>query len=169
MLGLALVLLALHPQGHAHEPAAAAPAVAEAPRIEVEGGEALVLDAALLARLPRRSVAVAETHHVKAGTFEGVSLRDLLTEAKVPAGDAVRGKLVSWIVTVDAADGYRAVFSLAEVEPSFAEKLVLVADTRDGRPLAADEGPLRLVVPDENRPARWVRQVTRISVGPALP
>ena len=106
---------------------------------------------------------------MKAGVFEGVSLRDLLTEAKVPAGTDVRGPLVAWIVIVEAADGYRAVFSLAELEPSFSDRLVLVADARDGKPLGGEEGPLRLVVPDEKRPARWVRQVVRIRVGPAVP
>ena len=36
--------------------------------------------------------------------------------------------------------------------------VVLLADHRDGQPLSTAEGPLRLVVPDEKRHARWVRQ-----------
>lgn len=39
-----------------------------------------------------------------------------------------------------------------------------LADAKDGRPLAADEGPYRLIVPGEKRPARWARQIARISV-----
>ena len=38
---------------------------------------------------------------------------------------------------------------------------------RDGKPLDAKQGPLRLIVPDESRPARWIRQVVRIVAGPA--
>jgi hypothetical protein len=41
-----------------------------------------------------------------------------------------------------------------------ADKVVLIVDKRDGKPLDAKEGPLRLVVPDEKMHARWVRQVT---------
>jgi hypothetical protein len=42
--------------------------------------------------------------------------------------------------------------------------VILLADRRDGQPLAAAEGPLRLVVPDEKRHARWVRQVRSCTV-----
>lgn len=84
----------------------------------------------------------------------------------MPAGNAIRGPYLAWTVTVDAAESYRAVFALAELDPVFTERVVLLADTRDGTPLAATEAPLRLVVPDEKRPARWVRQVTHLTVGP---
>ena len=60
---------------------------------------------------------------------------------------------------VEAADGYRVVFALPELDPAFTERVVLLADHRDGQPLTPAEGPLRLVVPDEKRQARWVRQV----------
>ncbi|MGE3541290.1 MAG: hypothetical protein AB7N91_28130 [Candidatus Tectimicrobiota bacterium] len=60
---------------------------------------------------------------------------------------------------IEAADGYRVVFALPELDPAFTERLVLLAEQRDGQPLAATEGPLRLVVPGEKRQARWVRQV----------
>ena len=65
---------------------------------------------------------------------------------------------------VDAADDYRVVFALPEVDPAFTERMVLLADHRDGQPLAVVEGPLRLVAPDEKRPARWVRQVRSCTV-----
>ena len=60
---------------------------------------------------------------------------------------------------VEAADGYRVVFALPELDPAFTERMVLLADHRDGQPLTTTEGPLRLVVPDDKRHARWVRQV----------
>jgi DMSO/TMAO reductase YedYZ molybdopterin-dependent catalytic subunit len=40
----------------------------------------------------------------------------------------------------------------------------LVADSEDGKPLAQNTGPLRLVVPADKRPARWVRMVKTIRV-----
>jgi hypothetical protein len=41
---------------------------------------------------------------------------------------------------------------------------LLLADQRDGKPLSEKEGPLRLVVPDEKREGRWVRQVISLKV-----
>ena len=118
-----------------------------------------------LAKLPRVEVKAAE--HGRTGTFRGVRLSDALRLAGVPI-DSVRGPRASLYVLVGAADGYRALFSLAELAPGLGGREVLLADQRDGRPLAADEGPFRLVVPNDGRPTRWVRQVTTISVRTAV-
>ena len=66
-------------------------------------------------------------------------------------------------MVVRASDGYRAVFALVELDARFTNKVVLVADQRDGAPLGAD-GPFRLVVPDEKHHARWVRNAVEIEV-----
>jgi hypothetical protein len=78
--------------------------------------------------------------------------------------DTLRGQEMSKYLLVQAAGGYRAVFSLAELSPRFTDAVVLLADRRDGQALAEPEGPLRLVVPHDKRPARWVRQVIRLTV-----
>jgi len=44
-------------------------------------------------------------------------------------------------VLVEAADDYHVVFSLAELDSSFQDSEVLVADTMDGALLAPDQGP----------------------------
>jgi hypothetical protein len=44
----------------------------------------------------------------------------------------------------------------------FADRLL--ADQRDGKPLGANEGPLRAIVPGEKRHARWVRQVIALKI-----
>ena len=49
------------------------------------------------------------------------------------------------------------------------DKVVLLADRKDGKPLLGGEGPYRLVVPDDKRPLRWVKQVARISVRGGAP
>jgi hypothetical protein len=67
-------------------------------------------------------------------------------------------------VLVEARDGYAAVFALPEFDAGFTDRVILLADHRDGHPLDTVEGPLRLVVPGEKRRARWVRQVTDIEV-----
>ena len=98
------------------------------------------------------------------GTWQGVKLIDLLRDAGVPAGEALRGRWLAAYVRVSAADGYRAVFSLAELDPAFRDGGVFVVDRRDGKPLDAKEGPLRIIAVGDKRPARWVRQVVAIDV-----
>jgi hypothetical protein len=68
---------------------------------------------------------------------------------------------------VEAADGYRAVFALQELDPGFTDRKIYLVTQRDGKPLSAKEGPFRIVYPDEKRPARWVRQVTALRIRPA--
>jgi hypothetical protein len=67
-------------------------------------------------------------------------------------------------VIVEAADGYQAVFALSEFDPDFTDRVIILADRRDGKPLPPPEGPFRLVVAGEKRHARWVRGVTTLDV-----
>ena len=144
------------------------PAFAQTPAtLEVAGSSTRVDINDAMKRLPRHRVTVPANEHGSAGTYDGIYLRDLLSEAKVPAGNAIRGDMLAWTVTLEAGDGYRVVFALAEIDPAFRERVFLLADMRDGKPLDAKQGPLRLIVPDESRPARWIRQVVRIVAGPA--
>ncbi|MFC4819270.1 molybdopterin-dependent oxidoreductase [Dokdonella ginsengisoli] len=139
-------------------PAAAAAAVT----IGGEVAKPLRLDAEALAKHAR--VAVEANDHGKPGRWEGVRLIDLLREAGVPTGDTLRGPALALYVRIDAADGYRAVYALAELDAGFRDGEVILADRRDGKPLDTKEGPFRIVAPGEKRPARWVRQVTAIDV-----
>jgi hypothetical protein len=63
-----------------------------------------------------------------------------------------------------APDGYRVLFSLTEFDPAFSDRVILLADRRDGQPLDNREGPLRLVVPGDKRHARWIRGVDALEV-----
>lgn len=65
---------------------------------------------------------------------------------------------------MDAADGYRAVFALPRLDHAFTKRVILLADRRDGKALSVMEGPLRVVVIDEKRQGRWVRQVISLSI-----
>ena len=129
----------------------------------------IAISAATLQTLPQREISATDDHGVTA-TYRGVALRDVLTQANVPAGETIRGKIMVRYVVVDASDGYRAVFSLAELDPAYTDRTVLIADMRNGAPLGLREGPLQLIVPGEKRDARWVRQVTGFDVedAPAL-
>ena len=96
--------------------------------------------------------------------FEGVPLVDVLRKAGARVDEKLRGGALADYLVVEASDGYRAVFALAELDPAFADRVILLADRRDGHPLAATEGPLRIVVPGEKKQARWVRQVNALTI-----
>lgn len=118
----------------------------------------LRIDAALMQSLPRQHLEATEHGHQE--QFDGVWLLDVLKKAGAPLGERLRGPLLRNVLSVQARDGYAIVFSLAELDDGFRQRPVLLADRRGGKPLSGDEGPLRLVVADEQRPARWIRQIS---------
>jgi Oxidoreductase molybdopterin binding domain len=123
----------------------------------------MVLPTPDFAKLPRRAVRATDRDD-KEATFEGVALVDLLRLADVPLGQQLRGDKLTTYVIAEAADGYRVVFALPELDPAFTERVILLADRRDDQPLADSEGPLRIIVPGEKRHARWVRQVIALII-----
>lgn len=129
----------------------------------------LTLSVADLKKMPRKTVAVLNPHEKKMETYEGVLLEDVLHRAGAMQGDQLRGLALSMYVVAEGTDGYRVVFSLAELDSAFSESDVLIADTMNDAPLSAPLGPLRLVVPHDKRPARWVRMLKSIKVVRSLP
>ncbi len=121
-----------------------------------------VVTAAEWSKLARVDTTVSA--HRVSGRYSGVLLTDLLALVHTPLGDSLRGKALATYVVVVAADKYRVVFSPAEFDPGYSDRIAIVADRKDGAPLAADEGPYHLIVPGEKRPARWAKQVVRIEV-----
>jgi len=114
-----------------------------------------------LAPLPHKTVTVHNTHTNADETYSGVPLFDLLVKLGVSAKPM--GKDMAFYLVAVGSDGYKAVFSVAEVNPNVHDAAVIVADSEGGKPLAAD-GPLKLVATRETRPARWVRNLTGIKV-----
>ena len=137
-------------------------------KVENEKGKETALSPEAFAKLPRQTVKVKDAKGNPA-TYEGVLLGEVLRSAGVTLGKDLRGPLLANFLLVEAADGYRVVFALPEVDPDMTDKVVLLADRKDGKPLLGGEGPYRLVVPDDKRPMRWVKQVARISVRGGAP
>jgi DMSO/TMAO reductase YedYZ molybdopterin-dependent catalytic subunit len=116
-----------------------------------------------LARMDRRTVK-AKDQNGREAVYEGVLVADILKKAGAKQGKELRGELLATYLLVEASDGYRVVFAMPELDPAFTDRIVLLADRRDGKPLDDRQGPFRIVVPDEKRPARWVRQVVSLTV-----
>ena len=130
--------------------------------IRAEGGKQTVLAKSDLESLPH--VTVTTHNSDKPTTFEGVALKAVLERAGVEFGHSMRGQRLASCLLVEAADGYRVVIALPELDPDFSDKQVVLAFLQDGKPLDAKAGPYRIVIPDEKRMARWVRQVTTLKI-----
>lgn len=119
---------------------------------------------AIWATLPKITVSVPGRDGAKV-EYHGVNLRDLLRLADVPlGGNQLRGAWLNRTVHVRAADGYEVAFSLAELDGDSRKTTALLVDLKGDVALPAGEGPLRLVVPGETPPARWVKHVTELDI-----
>ena len=122
-------------------------------------------------KLSVKELSALKTFEVKAKdrdgkehTFKGVMLLTILDSAGVTLGKELRGENLTKYVLVKASDGYEVIFSLPEIDPEFTDKVILLAYEVDGKPLAASEGPFRLVVPQDKKHARWIRQLNSIQI-----
>ncbi|MFI4935396.1 MAG: molybdopterin-binding oxidoreductase [Caulobacterales bacterium] len=131
-------------------------------------GQTLTPTASQLAAMPHDQV----TLHLEGGrtqACEGVLLSRLLQGVGAPAGKALRGPELADLVVVSANDGYRVVLALAETDSMFRTEKIVLADRCDGAALPANEGPYRLVIEGDMRPARQARMVKSIALQRAAP
>lgn len=131
--------------------------------VEVENGKSLRLAAADLAKLSRKEVR-GKDHDGKESVYTGVELRDILLLADAKFGKDFRGAQLGNFVLIEAADNYRAVFAAAELDTGFTDKSIILADTKDGKPLPETHGPWQIIAPDDKKHGRWVRQVTAVKL-----
>jgi hypothetical protein len=117
-----------------------------------------------LKRLPRQTVKVKNPKTKTKETYEGALLSDVLAQAHAPMGKTLHGRELLDYVVVTASDDYHVIFSLAELDPPTHANRVLLADTMDGKALESPQGPLKLIAPEDLRPERWVRMVTKINI-----
>jgi arsenic resistance protein ArsH len=126
----------------------------------------LTLTAADLAAMPQTEDSAKDKQGVM-HRYSGVAIADILNKAGVTTGSQLRGKNMAKYLLVSCADGYQVVFSLAELDQSITDRVVILADKEEGKPLAAGVGPFKLIVPGEKKPARNCFQVTTLMVGVA--
>ena len=139
--------------------AARAPVAAEtdvALLIEAEGEQHSVAGSALQA-LPRVTLQIS-FHGDAPEDITAVTLPSVLALVGVKAEELHNNEL-GRVVLVEAADGYRVAFGIAELDPDISGRQVY---------LSARDGPRgrswRILVPGDGRGARWVRDVVRIRV-----
>ncbi len=123
--------------------------------------------------LPDLTPVTTETATYSAGgtpvsdTFTGITLRSLLDVAGgVDVMDA-KNDVLSKFVIATGADGYKAAFSLGEIDPKFDAQPVLVAysDTAGQLGPQGSEGLARIVVPGDHAGGRYVSDLVDLHVG----
>ncbi len=140
----------------------ATPALAQSLALVGPDGQTATLSAAELAALPRQSVTFAG--HGESHVYEGPLLIDVLAKVGAPSGKALRGAELADVALVEASDGYKVALGLAEADPGTRPNRVILADRADGAALASGDGPFRLVVEGDLRPARSARMVSKVTV-----
>jgi hypothetical protein len=114
-----------------------------------------------LAALPHVSLTAFNEHAKANQTYSGVPVMALLKPLGVT--DKPHGKDLRLYLIAEGADGYGAVFAVAEVNPDVHLGTVIVADSMDGEPLG-DNGAFMVIGSEEKHPARWVRNLSAIKV-----
>ncbi len=116
----------------------------------------------MLAAMPHLTASVVD--HGKTRTYSGVPVSALMAKVGAPSGEALRGKALLGVVVASASDGYRVALSLAETDPGIKASKTIVADAEDGKPLSAKDGPFKLVVEGDLRPARAAHGLTGLEL-----
>lgn len=143
-------------------PIAATGAVAQDLKVTVAGRDSVVLSPAEVASLPRAKATIT----VKGASvvYEGALLHEVLLKAGVVSGERLMGRYLNQVVVIRASDGFTSMLSIAETDPVYRANPVVLADTVNGKPLDAREGPYRVVVDGDLRPSRSPRAVVAIEV-----
>jgi hypothetical protein len=140
---------------------AAMPAAAQTLGLTGAAGQKATLTAADLAAMPH--VQVTTKAHGQTHAYGGVILGDVLARVGAPRGEAIKGPELATVARFTASDGYQVVLDLAQTDPLTRASRVIIADREAGAPLKGD-GPFRLVIEDDLRPARSARQIEKIEV-----
>lgn len=125
-------------------------------------GKPLNLSSAELAAMPH--VTVTRIDHGNQVTCNGVPIAMILQRAGLPSGEALRGAALTTVLIAAGRDGYKVALTLGELDTSLGNAGAVVADRCGDQPIPPAVGPLRLILPKDNRPARSVRQLERLTV-----
>lgn len=143
---------------------AQAPVIAPAPaELALSGrvAQPRTISLANLQAMPAVTVEVAHTgpQGVQPSRFKGVLLWPLVQAAAPVDENGPRTHLWHTLLAL-GRDGYGVALAIGELDPNFEGKKVLVAYAQDGKSLPG----LRLVVPDDARAGRSVRDLVAIEV-----
>lgn len=156
MRSLAIHLLALATM------AVALPAQLPALEIQLPGQRTVSIAQARLRTLAGDTVRLVP-HHGEPTLYRATSLATVMAAVGLSL-DSLRVGRKAWTIIAEARDGYRVVFSVAELDPKLGPSRVWLAYETTSGPIAAAEAPYRLIVPTDARLARSIHQLVRLRV-----
>lgn len=116
-----------------------------------------------LLAMPQTTLHVHNAHNNQDETYTGPLLSEVLAHAGLAATKETEPLLLHSAVLATGTDRYFALFSGAEVEPSFSKSQVIVALMKSGLPDTAG-GNIQLINSDGAKPARWVHGLADVNV-----
>jgi hypothetical protein len=131
--------------------------------ISGEGTSPLAINDADLQKFTQTTV-VRKDRDGNAHSYSGVLLADILKKAGVTLGSDLRGENMTKYLLITASDNYQVIFALPELDKGYTDRMIILADQMDGKPLPTGDGPFRVIVQDEKKPARCIKQVTGMKV-----
>jgi hypothetical protein len=99
-------------------------------------------------------------------SYSGISLWNLLGDAGGVTVTSAKNDILSKYVVATGSDGYKAVFSLGEIDPNFGAQPVMVAyaDTAGQLGPNGSDGLARVVVPGDLAGGRYVSELVSLKV-----
>jgi hypothetical protein len=124
-------------------------------------GKSTTLTLADIQAMPQHTLKVHNGHNNQDEVYTGVAMSDLLAKYGISLTDA--HKVYHSYVKAQGTDKYWVLYSASELEPDLATWESMVAITMDGKPLAED-GAFKIIAGGERRPARWVRNLSSLTI-----
>jgi hypothetical protein len=97
-------------------------------------------------------------------TGTGIPLISLLQAAAPKVEKTPKHYELSFLVIIEAHDGYRVYFSLAELLPECGRAQAWLVWEMDGKALPDKEAPVRLVVPSDHGHDRWIWGIGKVTL-----
>ena len=129
----------------------------------VVDGKTTMLTLDELKAFPQRTLVARNGHSGMDESYTGVDVGDLLAKVGLTLEGTGAKRVYQSYVKAEGTDKYWVLYSATELEGGMRTTEAIVALTLNGKPLEAD-GALKLVVAGEKKPARWVRNLTRLTV-----
>jgi hypothetical protein len=131
--------------------------------INTATGQPLTLSLADLKALPQQTITVHNAHQNADETYSGPLLSDVLAKAGLVLSEKTEHPMLHQYVIATGTDKYWVLYSLAEVQPGLHKAKVIVAIARSGEPLTT-AGQFELIDDTDVKPARWVHNVTTLTI-----
>lgn len=131
--------------------------------VTIFGQPAVHLSLADLQVLPQTKVAALNAHSKQTENYSGPLVAAVLAKAGLTLSEHAQHQVLDSYVVATGTDGYFVVFSGAELQPQLHRAEPIIAIAEDAQPLTRT-GAFQLVDPLDVKPARWVRNLTSLSM-----